>query len=154
MSISQKRKVWEQINGGADVKIWFTPIQTFNIDFDGDMELPGGGHAMLPRDWLADLVAGNGIEFTADSEWGVDEERWFESDGESWNFGPTDSFIHAVKISKPGTSRHLRLASIDETMILDSKSSDHISIGCRTLMKEDAEKAAIAIFEWLGYEVG
>lgn len=157
MTPAQKRKVWGQINPNAIVDIAFADIGAFTIDEDGDIYLDHG--YCLDRSLLSMIVAGATLSFEVDEDFGEgdacfgDSSSSFYLDGNEYTFSPGDKCIHSIAISKHGNRRtHVEMKSIEETMTLE-EGSQTVSIGCRSLSKNDAEKAATAIFKWLGYEV-
>jgi len=153
MTVTQKCKVFDQITPGALVDIKFSGIETFAIDYDGDIEMTHSG-VLLPRSMLCGIANGEYHTFEADEEFGSEVNDALHSEGEAFSFSPADPCIYAIVITEHGTkTARVRLNSINETMVLKEGESE-ISIGCRSLTKKDAEAAATAIFKWLGYEVG
>lgn len=152
MTTAQKRKVWKEITSEAEIAISFASIQSFDIDEDGDIRLAGGPSTCLPHTMLGQIVSGTPVTFYADEEHSPDDFLlWI--DGGEFYLPPDSDCIHAIEITQHGTKRtRIELGSIDEEMVLVAD-SDAIDIGCRRLSKKDAEAAAIAIFEWLDYEV-
>jgi hypothetical protein len=154
MTVAQKRKLFKALTPGSMVNITFAPIDAFEIDFDGDITMDRSG-VTLPREMLSAIAGRTSEQFEVDSDWDDEDggNPGFYQDGDDFYFEPGDPCIHAITIAKHGKKvRRLLLRSLDETLEI-REGEPHITIGCRTLDKEDAEKAATAIFEWLGYEV-
>lgn len=150
MTVAQRKKIWDQITPGTTVDIWFAKIEDFNIDMFGDLTTESGD---LPRQFLAQIAKGEAVRCIASGEWSEYEQTFDLPCGDEHELFHHEAVIHAASIVALGTTKRLRLDSIDETMVLDANNKKAIKIGCRTLNKADADKAAHAIFEWLGYEV-
>ena len=151
MTSAQKRKVWSEITPNAMIDIKFCGIETFDIDYDGDLSLQFG--VMLPRTMLGAIASGRPQQFEADEEFDPEDYGTVYHDGDDFQFNPTDPCIHSIVITQPGKRRvRVELSSISETMVLED-GSDTISIGCRSLNKKDAELAGVAILKWCGWDI-
>lgn len=153
MTTPQKRKVWNEITPNALVDITFADISKFHIDYNGDLTMDVSAES-LPREILASIAKGTPVQFEADSDWdpeGGEEGLHYENC--EYVFRMADPCIFAIKITQQGKRRsRVYLGSLNETMVLEEGNAN-IDIGCQSLSRADAEAAAIAIFEWLGYEV-